>query len=239
MDKLTAIGVRLRAQYLLQQAGYTLGIANADGAPLAAVLAPGFLDLVAKVRDDVARALDDKSVLAAESKLATGTQNMTARQVKLWGRRAVARVKGALRAGARVPEEMTRPTSARTVPALLGQANKLLSLLVEHKATLDAVGAPTQPLIDEGRRLCDALTAADSTQEQTRSSALPAAVEAFQVKKGELYTGIKIINDAGHEVYAHDPSASGRYNLSILYRRYVPGAAEPQPASPAPSPTAG
>jgi len=195
------------------------------------------IDLVAKVRDEVAGALDDKSVVAAEAKLATGTQNTTARQPKLWGRRAVARVKGALRAGARVPEEMTRPTSARTVPALLGQANKLLSLLVEHAAALDAVGAPTQPLIDDGRKLCDALAAADATQEQTRAAVLPAAVAAFYAKKGELYTGIKIINDAGHELHAHDPAAASRYNLSILYRRHVGPAAEPVLAPPAPTPT--
>jgi hypothetical protein len=42
-------------------------------------LAPGFLDMVSKLRDTVAQAFEDKTVSAAEAKLATGTQNTAAR----------------------------------------------------------------------------------------------------------------------------------------------------------------
>ena len=131
---------------------------------------------------------------------------------------------------------MTRPLDARTVPAAIAQAQRLLSLLGEHAPVMDKVGAPTQPLIDEGRKLCDALIAADSTQEVARASALPKAVADFYARKAELYTGLKIINDAGHELYAHDPASSSRFNLSLLYRRGVSGTAAPAPTPPTPVP---
>ena len=51
--RLAAIGVRFRAPYLVQQAGYTLGIAAAEGAGLTALLPAGFLDKVAGLPDDV------------------------------------------------------------------------------------------------------------------------------------------------------------------------------------------
>jgi hypothetical protein len=195
-------------------------------------------DKLAAVRDAVAQAFEDKTIRAAEAKLATGAQNTAARSLKLWGRKAVARAQAAIRSGALIPDDMTHPLNARTVPAAIAQSRRLLSLLGEHAPMMDAVGAPTQPLIDEGRKLCDALAAADSTQELTRASALPAAVANFYARKGELYTGLKIINDAGHELYAHDPQSASRYNLSILYRRHVAGDTGPDPTPPAPTPPA-
>jgi hypothetical protein len=234
--ELVAIGERLRASYLLQQASYTLEMARAEGEPLVKILAPGFLDRASKVRDSVAQAFEDKTVRAAEAKLATGTQNEAARALKVWGRRAVARAKGAIRAGTLIPDELTSPLNARAVPAAIAQGQRLLSLLAEHAQAMDKVGAPTQPLIDEGRKLCEALIAADSAQELKRSSTLPATVANFYARKAELYLALKIINDAGHELFAHDPQAAGRFNLSILYRRHAAGTAEPDPTPPAPTP---
>jgi hypothetical protein len=95
-------------------------------------------------------------------------------------------------------------------------------------------GPPTQPLIDEGRKLLDALIAADSTQEVTRASSLPTVVANFYARKAELYTGLKIIN----ELYASDPQSSIRFNLSLLYRRHMGGAVAPDPTPPAPVPPA-
>ena len=234
--ELAAIGQPLRTPYLLQQAGFTLGMAIAEGEPMVKIVKVGLLDSVGKVRDSVAQKFEDKSVRAAEAKLATGTQNSAARALKLWGRKPVARSKAAIRAGALIPDSMTQPLNARSVPAMIAQAQRMLSLLGEHAKAMDAVGAPTQPLLDEGRRLCDALIAADSTQELTRFSALPATIADFYARKGELYIGLKIINDAGHELYAHDPQAASRYNLSILHRRNAPAVAGPAPTPPAPTP---
>jgi len=234
--ELVPSGARLRAPYLLQQANYTLGLARSEGEPLAARMAPGFVDKVDAVRAKVAKAFEDKTVSAAEAKLTTGTQNSAARALKVWGRGAVARANAVLRTGSVIPDEMTHPLNARTVPAAIAQAQRLLSLLGEHAPTMDKVGAPTQPLIDEGRKLCDALIAADSSQEVARASALPAVVANFYARKAELYVGLKIINDAGHELYAHDPASSSRFNLSLLYRRGVSGAAAPEPTPPTPAP---
>ena len=115
--------------------------------------------------------------------------------------------------GVLIPDEMTRPLDARAVPAAIAQA-----------------------LIDEGRKLCDALIAADGSQEVARASSLPKVVADFYARKAELYVGLKIINDAGHELYAHDPASSSRFNLSLLYRRGVSGTAAPAPTPPTPAP---
>jgi len=50
-----------------------------------------------------------------------------------------------------LPDDMTRPLNARTVLAAIAQAKRLLGLLGEHALAMDAVEAPTQPLVDEGR----------------------------------------------------------------------------------------
>ena len=60
--ELVPVGARLRAPYLLQQANYTIELARAGGEALAKVLAPGFLDKVAKLRDTVAQAFEDRTV---------------------------------------------------------------------------------------------------------------------------------------------------------------------------------
>jgi ABC-type transporter Mla maintaining outer membrane lipid asymmetry ATPase subunit MlaF len=72
-------------------------------------------------------------------------------------------------------------------------------------------------------------------QERTLASDMPAAVTAFCAKKGELYTMLKIINNVGHELYAHNQAEAAKFNMSILHRR-APQAATPEPDPPAPAP---
>ena len=64
---------------------------------------------------------------------------------------------------------------------------------------------------------------------------MPAAVTAFCAKKGELYTMLKVINNAGHELYAHNLAEAAKFNMSILHRR-GPQAAAAEPVPPAPTP---
>ena len=52
-----ATGLRFRGSYLVQQAGYTLGLAALVGAPLAGKLPPNFLDRATAVRDEVDKAM--------------------------------------------------------------------------------------------------------------------------------------------------------------------------------------
>jgi hypothetical protein len=239
---LVAIGVRLRAPYLLQQGNYTIELARSEGEPLYKLMAPGLVDKAVVARDNVAQAYEDKTVKAAESKLATGSQNSASRALTDWGRRAVARSTAAIRMGVIIPDSMTDAFNTRKVPALIAQAQRELGLLTEHAAAMDKVGAPTQPLIDEGRALLAALIAADGNQELARGSGVPGVLADFSARKAELYIAIQIINDAGHELYAHDPQSSSRFNMSLLYRRHGSAAAGedvvPEPTPPSPTPPA-
>lgn len=232
--ELVALGARLRASYLLQQATYTLELALSEGEPLAKLMAAGLLSKVSSLRAKVALAFEDKTDKAAEAKLATQAEGLAARSLKEWGRGAAARAKSAIRAGVLIPDALTRAPDARSVPDLTVQAQGMLSLLGQHAALMDQVGAPTQPIIDQGRALLSALTNADGNQELSRASALPVAVASFYARKAELYLGLKMINDAGHELYSADPQSSSRFNLSILYRRHGTGQAAPGPTPPAP-----
>jgi len=157
--------------------------------------------------------------------------------LKVWRRAVANRARRLLRAGGSVPAELILIGSNQSVPAILDQSSKVLGLLAENAAALATIGPAVEPLIEQGRKLYQALDQADSAQEKVRASELPASVVAFYAKKGELYTGLKIINDAGHELHAHDPQAAARYNLSILYRRSGQGAGVPAPAATATPPT--
>lgn len=227
-NDLAKSGQRYRASYLVQQAGYTLGIAAADGPALAALLPTNFVEQVTQVRNDVDQARQDKHNAVAESRHATTTQNAHLRAAKVWRRKAVKRAQRAQRQGVDIADALTQMGSAQSVPAVLEQISKTLGLLAKHAAELDAVGPATQLLIDEGQQLYDTLQRADADQERTRAADLPSSVMAFYARKGELYLGLKVINDAGHELHAGDPQSSAKYNLSILHRR--PG----QTAMPAP-----
>jgi hypothetical protein len=118
-----------------------------------------------------------------------------------------------------MPDELTQMGNQRTVPNVLDALSKTISLLKENAAALATVGPDVAPLIEHGSKLYRTLDQADSSQEQTRSAELPAAAIDFNAKKGELYAALKIINEAGHELYSKEPEASARFNLSLLYRR--------------------
>jgi outer membrane murein-binding lipoprotein Lpp len=231
--QLAAMGARHRAAHLVQQAGYTLGIAALAGTPLAGLLPANFLDEATHVRDDVDKLRQDKTAMAAEAKQATGTQNSAVREIKDWRRSVASRCLRAVHAGLTIPDELTHLGNPRTVPDVLDSLSKTIRLLKENAATLATIGPDVAPLIELGSKLYQALDQADSTQEQTRSAQLPATAIDFNAKKGELYAALKIINEAGHELFCKDPEASARFNLSLLYRRgHQPAAAEPTPPAP-------
>lgn len=233
--QLAALGARHRAAHLVQQAGYSLGIAALAGTPLAGLLPANFLDEATAVRDEVDKLRQDKTAMAAESKQATGTQNSAMREIKDWRRAVASRCLRAAHAGVTMPDDLTQMGNPRTVPTVLDALSKTISLLKENAAALATVGPDVAPLIERGTNLYQTLDQADSTQEKARSAELPAAALDFNAKKGELYTALKIINEAGHELFSKDPEASSRFNLSLLYRRGHQAASEPgvEPAAPA------
>jgi hypothetical protein len=202
---------------------------------MAALLPAGHLDETARLCDEVDKARQDRAVIAAEAKQATGAQNDSARDLKVWLQKALSRGLRASHMGVSLPDELMTMGHVQTVPVLLDKSSKVLGLLADHAATLAKVGPEVQPLIDEGKKRFQALEQADTLQEQARVSDLPAAVFAFYVAKAKLYLALKIINSAGHELHAGDPRSSSHFNLSILHRHGTSPASDPAPA-PVPEP---
>lgn len=234
-SELTAIGLRLSGAYLVRQAGYTLGIAAADGAELEKLLRPDFMVEVGHTNDDVAKAMQDRAIAGFEAKQSTGVQNESLRDLKIWRRKVAKHARRAALSGTKVPDELTNMARSQAVARILEDANKALGLLAEHVAQIDTACPGTQALIDEGTKIYGSVAKADSAQEQSRTADLPAAVAAFNAKKGALYIGLKIINEAGHQLHAADTQNAGKYNLSILYRNRSSAAPAPAPVSPSAS----
>jgi hypothetical protein len=235
--ELIKLGARFPGSRLVQQGAYLLSIAGADGGALLGYLPPGFRAELTQVRDDVDKARQDKTNTLVDAKQATGTQHEIMEDAIRWLGTVANRAKRTLRAGANVPEELTTVGKLQSVPAVLEAASKALGLLNEHAAEFDSIGPAVKPLIDEGQQLYQALDKAEATQEQARLSDLPASVTAYYAKKGELYIGLKILIDAGHELHSRDHQAAARYNLSLLNRRRGHSAPEPTPPTPTPSAT--
>jgi hypothetical protein len=99
----------------------------------------------------------------------------------------------AIQLGANLPSELGKVSSPATVPGMLEQMSKTLSLLGQYGPAVEKIGLPVQSHIDEGRKIFAELQAADSTQERARSADMPDAVVAFRAKKGELYSMLKVI----------------------------------------------
>ena len=216
-DELLELGARHRADYLVEQSGYTLGLAAKDGAPLAALLPKGYLTEMKEAQQKLTEALKDKALMAEESKNATGAQNEAFAKAKVWRRKAMYRSRRAARMGTKMPEELTKPGDVRSVPALAGQLDRMVKLLesvITSNSTENAV------LIKEGAALTVTLKTADAAQELKRLKELPDAVKGFYLQKGTLYVGLKVINDAGRELHAENPEQATVYNLSILRRRH-------------------
>jgi hypothetical protein len=181
--------------------------------------------------------MQDKAVWTAESRQATSVQNQCQRDGKIWVRGLGKCCQSAIQLGVNLPSELGKVSSPATVPGMLEQMSKTLSLLGQYAPAMEEIGLPVQSHIGEGHKIFAALQAADSTQERARSPDMPAAVAAFCSKKGELYSMLKVINKAGHDLFANNPAEAGRFNMSILHR-YAPPIAEPAPTPPAPTPAA-
>ena len=216
-DKLAAVGVRFNSGALSEQAGYTLGIAALDGEGIQDLLPGGFIGEVNDALSKVGDARNDKTLIGAEAKEATKTQNSAFSQSKVWRRKVAKRAANALEMGTSVPDGLVKISKARTMPALQTQMTEMVSLLEANLARLPGKGLAE--LLEEGKSLEKALRTADAEQEVKRFRELPEKVIDFYYYKGLLYTGLKMINNAGHALHAENPVASGRYNMDILHRR--------------------
>jgi alpha-beta hydrolase superfamily lysophospholipase len=111
------------------------------------------------------------------------------------------------------------------VPAVVAQLSAMTGALREHKDTLG--GARADTLLGEGTELLSNLQKTDAAQENACLVALPKKVQDFYARKGELYVGLKVINDAGHELFTEEPERAKGFNLKILYRSASRKSGEP------------
>lgn len=224
--QLAEAGARYRANYLVEQAGYTLGLAAAEGAALAAILPKGFLADAQKVLDDVYAGMKDKAMMAAEAKDATRSQNRALQYAKVWRRKVASRAMGAKRLGYALPEGLTKVTQVKTVPAMASQMAAMVKLLEANAKLLPGADIPN--LATEGKTLLNTLKEADASQELKRLKSLPDTVKKFYAAKGTLYICLKVINDTGKSLHADKLESANRYNLSILHRHAGKKADKPQ-----------
>lgn len=215
-DTLVRYGIRYRTRYLLEQARYTLKLAGGETPPLE--LPGGYLSRIERAIAALEATRDDREMAAVESKLATLRQNSFVAEGKVWRRKVATRARRAARLGASIPPELLTIGQARSVPKLLDSMGTMLRLLKELELEMSCAG-DVGPLLEEGRRIHDALAEADAEQELKRLQELPARVRDLYRMRGELYVGLKVVNDAGRERHIRDPHRASRYNLSILHRR--------------------
>ena len=225
-DELIALGARNRADYLVEQAGYTLGLAAVDGTAITDLLTEGYLKEVAAAQGAVNAARQDKALMAAEAKDSTTAQNRAAKDAKVWRRKVARRAQRARRMGKMMPDGLLAISSARSVPALSAQVVEMVKLFEANLASMPGAGA--DKLLEEGNALAQALSGADAAQEVKRFKELPDAVKKFYEQKGLLYVGLKVINDAGHELHASDAHSASRYSLAILHR-HAGNRTQPEP----------
>jgi len=234
-QEVITLGARYRADYLLEQSGYTIGLAAQEDKALADYLPAGYLAEVTSARDAVAAAAQDKSLQQAEAKEATRVHHTAFGDAKVWRRKAARIAACAKHLGKPIPDALLHISQARTAPALALQVTNMVKLLDANQASLPGTGAAA--LIEEGKTLAAALQTADDAKELKRYAALPGAVQDFYRQKGLLYLGLKVINGAAQALHAGDPVAASRYAMTILYRRGRAHAAQPAPApQPAPRP---
>jgi hypothetical protein len=230
-EEVISIGVRNRASYLLEQYGYTMGVAKLDGDALVNIMPAGYLDEIDQCADRVREAMKNKTLVAAESKSSTQSVNQVMRLAKEWRRAAVSRGKVAKRTGYDIPDELIRLNNLSGVPSVMKSMHDMIKLIEANK---DAMASGNlQEFIDEGKTLVDQVTQFDSTQEVKRLKSLPDTVREFYYQKGLLYIGIKGINDYGRAFNKGDAAKANAYHLSILYRHA--GKRKPDQSAPAQS----
>ena len=217
-EELIEMGAGLRTPYLLQQAGYTLGIAAEEEDEIEGILEePTLVEEITAARDQVKAATGDRELMEQEAKDLTHRQNAKLVEAKVWRRKVVARAKRAKRRGKKIPEVLTVVGAGSSVPDLTAQVTAMTATMTTMLPALG--GARAQALLTEGQTILTELSQADSDQEVARLSTLPQKVADFYAAKAILLTGIKLINDAGQELHADDHAQAARFNLKILHRR--------------------
>jgi hypothetical protein len=215
-EELIELGSRNRATHLIEQYGYTMGVAKLDGAELAALLPAWFPDEAHACADELRESMKNKLFAAEEAKGSTQLQNDLMRRAKVWKRAVVNRAACAEIMGKKIPDMLTRMEKGWGVQGTAVQIEGMVKMLETHSAALHGPGV--KKMIVSGTALAKALRDVDALQDVARLKTASQAVRDFYYRKGLLFTAVKAINLAGRELHADDPVAAAKYSLSILYR---------------------
>lgn len=216
-EEVIRYGARFRGTYLLEQTGYTLGMARLSEQAFTPDLGADFLAEMERTKDAVSVGLRSKEIAEEESRLATVAQNESVRVGKIWRRRVAAFGRFLALRGIETPTELREVgASTNSVPELRKQMEVKLGKL----AALTLTGQPAtrrDTLARDGGRFLEQLAGADTTQE-LKIQKLPPATRDFYRNKGTLFLGLKQINSIARMLFADDPVKAAQFNLSILYR---------------------
>ena len=225
-NELIGIGSRYSGSGLVEQGGYTHGVALTDGSPLANLLPTSYLAEGRTLIDDVRERSKDREATEQESKYATAAQNLALRQAKTWMRKLNRRAKRAAHLGKKVPDTLMKsPSNVKMKEFCEG-----LDFMVKdfEKFASSIPGADNAALLTEGKTLANTLLTADFDQEVKRLNNLPLKVQDYYHNKGLLYKWLKVVNEAGRELHVNEPAHAEKYNMKILYRNYTNHKTEPK-----------
>jgi hypothetical protein len=226
-DVLIDLGARFSWSLLDVQAGYTLPLARGDAA--VAKKAGAVLDEVEAARASVRAAMGDREVAAADGVSATGAVAGVLRDAKVWLRTLKSNAGMAAIAGASFPADLARMgVDGKGAAEVLDVLGARVALARAHQAALAAYGVD-QAFLEAGDEVVTRLQGVVGAQNQKRHDALPDKVREFYAEKGLLYLGLKMINEAGHAVYAGDLPKAARYNLGLLYAKRAKAGGQPTP----------
>lgn len=217
---LANLGSRLRAEYLVQQAQYTLEVAQADGPELWALLPAEHERTLRGLMQVVEARRRERTVLAEESRLATRAQNEWIAQGKVWRRKVVSRAKLGTRLGKKLPGKLLRIGRADTVQPLLSQMSDMVNLLEQYAA--DIPGG-VRELVEEGRHIVQQLSSVDAKQEAKRLAELPQAVRAYHAEKARLYLASRPSTTPG----VSSTRRTARWQLATISRSCIDGRRDP------------
>ena len=209
--ELLSLGADKPLEPLLDQARYTLELATSDGAALAALLEPGYLEELAGAVETLPGPLP-APIRALEERTAALGAGRTVRRLKIWRRQVAQRARRMRHLGWPVPEGLTRLSGGRTVEELLARVERSAALFAENLPRLG--GEEARPLLERGRRLTEELR---RLRARLPEDGPPPEAEDHVARKGALYVGLKVVSAAGAELHADDAVAAARYHLGRLH----------------------
>jgi hypothetical protein len=220
-EDLLGLGARFRGVHLVEQATYTLELASQDEMALDRLLPAGYVDEVRRVVKSVLSAMSFPDVAAGEAREVAEASSRELRAARSWRRRVARRAIRARALGRDVPDVLSRVSEVDSAAAIATQVSSMVTWMETNAALLP--GGDIQSLAKEGKALAMKLGNGKTSELATRLAQLSATDQRFCEEKGALFVGLRVINDAAHELHAGNRESASRYDLSILRQRIASG----------------